>query len=118
MKIQSEIKFTNALALSETFKMDTTKLSAVLDLIIPEESRTALWKNIKHERDVTTGTIFLLHLIIIAYCRIGFHTEIEIDAAYLICIKQIIGSSNDELSILFKWYTVIPNDKFLIAGYH
>ena len=116
MKIQLEIRFTNALALSETFTMDTAKLSAVLDLIIPGESHTALWKNIKHERDVTTGTITLLHLIIIAYCRTGFHKEIERDAAYLLCLKQIIGSNNDELSILFKWYILITKDKFMITG--
>ena len=116
MTIQSEIRFAKALALSETLKMDTTKLNTVVDSIIPEESRSTLWKNIKQESDGTNAKLTMLHLIIFAYCQTGFHTEIKRDAAYVLCIKQIVGSNDDELNILFKWYTMINKDKFVISG--
>jgi hypothetical protein len=115
MTTQSKSRFADALALSETCTMDTDKLSAVIDLVIPEDRRKILWKDIKQEEDATNGTITLLHLIIFAYSQTGFHTELERDAAYLICLKQIIGSSDDELSIYFGWYIQIPKKGFMTS---
>lgn len=115
MSTQSKTRFADALALSETCTMDTDKLSAVIDLVIPEDRRKTLWKDIIQEEDATSGTITLLHLIIFAYSQTGFHTELERDAAYLLCLKQIIGFSDDELSNYFRWYIQIPKDGFLTS---
>lgn len=116
MTTQSKTRFADALALSETRTMDTDKLSAVIDLVIPEDRRKILWKDIKQEEDATNGTITLLHLIIFAYSQTGFHTELERDAAYLLCLKQIIGFDAEELLVFFKWYTQIPTEGLIIRG--
>ena len=116
MTIQTKTRFANALALSKSLTVETTKLKTVVDLVIPEESRSTLWKNIKQESDGNNATLTPLHLIIIAFCKSDFHTEFKRDAAYLLCLKQIIGFNENELSILFKWYTMIPKDKFIITG--
>lgn len=115
MTTQSETRFADALALSETLTMDTDKLSAVLDLVIPEGRRKILWKDINQEEDVTNATLTPLHLIIFAYSQTGFNTDLERDAAYLLCVKQIIGSSDEELSIYFRWYIQIPKERFMAS---
>lgn len=115
MTTQSKTRFADALELSEALTLDTDKLSAVIDLVIPEDRRKILWKDIKQEEDTTNATITPLHLIIFAYSQTGLHTELERDAAYLLCIKQIIGSSDDELSIYFKWYIQIPKERFMAS---
>jgi len=115
MTTQSKTRFADALAFSETRTMDTDKLSAVIDLVIPEDRRKILWKDIKQDEDATNARITPLHLIIFAYSQTGFHTELERDAAYLLCLKQIIGSSDDELSTYFKWYIQIPKQIFMTS---
>lgn len=116
MTTQTETRFTNAFALAQSLTMETEKLSAVLDVVIPEERRKILWKEIRQEEEVTNATLTPLHLIIFAYSQTGFHTELERDAAYLLCVKKIIGSSDDDLRIYFRWYVQIPRERFMVSG--
>jgi len=116
MTTQSKTRFADALALSETLTMDTNKLQAMIDLVIPEDNRKTLWKNIKQEGEVTKATVTPLHVMIFGYCQTSFHTELDRDAAYLLYIRQIIEFDTEELRVFFKWYTEIPTEGFIIRG--
>jgi len=116
MTTQSKIRFERALALIQKLTMDTDKLSGMIDLIISEPDRKVLWRDIKEEGDVTNARLTPLHVIIFGCCQMGFHTELEQDAAYLLCMKQIIGARDEDLSIYFRWYTGIPKDRFALPG--
>ena len=116
MTTQSKTRFADALALSETLTMDTNKLRAMIDLVIPEHDRIILWKNVELQGGVTKATVTPLHVMIFGYCQTSFHTELEKDAAYLLYIKQIIEFDTEELLIFFKWYTEIPTEGFIIRG--
>jgi len=82
MTSQTETRFTNAFVLAQSLIMDTEKLGAVLDAVIPEERCKILWKDIRHEKKITNATLTPLHLIIFAYSQTGFNTELKRDAAY------------------------------------
>ena len=58
MTTQTETRFTDALALSQSRIMDTTKLSALINLSITEGDRELLWKNIKEGGEIKRTRIF------------------------------------------------------------
>ena len=116
MTTQSKTRFADALALSETLTMDTDKLQAMIDLVIPENDRKTLWKNVELKDGVAKATVTPLHVMIFGYCQTTFNTELERDAAYLLYIKQIIEFDTEELQVFFKWYTEIPTEGFIIRG--
>lgn len=116
MTTETEIRFSNALKLSESRTLDTTKLSAFIDLVIPEDERDLLWKNMKEEGDQTKANMTMLNVIIFGYCHLGFHTELERDTTYIMCIKQLTSLNLHQLRVFFRWYTLIPTKKPSILG--
>lgn len=107
-------RFKKALTLSNTEEIDLSRLSAMINLVIPEGDRTTLWKDFKTTDFSTSATITALNLLVFAYCKGTFLTELERDVAYILCLKQLIELNNKELEIYFEWYTRIPTDEIVI----
>ena len=106
MTTETEIRFSNALKLSQSRTLDTTKISAFIDLVIPEDERD-LEKQERRRRS-NKGQHDSANVIIFGYCHLGFHTELERDTKYIMCLKQLTSINLHQLRVFFRWYTLIP----------